>query len=118
MAHRHSPVINRQVRIELLRARAAIEREALAQNIAEAGHALEPSNLIKSLLPRFSKGQTSQWLVQAYNLARRYPFVSSAASALFMRGGKRLGFLRWAGIGLAGWQLFRTWKAEQKSDES
>ncbi|ANY16966.1 hypothetical protein [Bordetella pseudohinzii] len=109
MAHRQSPAVERQVRIELLRARAAIEREGLAQSIAEAGQALEPANLVRGLLPRLSQSGASQWMWQAYRLARRYPIVSSAASALFMGGGKRLGALRWAGLGLVGWQLVRAW---------
>ncbi|AKQ59325.1 hypothetical protein [Bordetella hinzii] len=109
MAHRQSPAVERQVRIELLRARAAIERESLAQSIAEAGQALEPANLVRGLLPRLTQGGATQWMWQAYRLARRYPIVSSAASALFMGGGKRRGMLRWAGLGLVGWQLLRAW---------
>ncbi|OZI71080.1 hypothetical protein [Bordetella genomosp. 12] len=116
MAHRQSPAVERQVRIELLRARAAIERESLAQSIAETGQALEPANLVRGLLPKLTRGNTSQWVLQAYNIARRYPIVSSAASAMFMGGGKRLGLLRWAGIGLAGWQLARTWMKSHKRE--
>ncbi len=112
---RHSATVDRQVRIELLRARAALEREALAQNLAETGRALEPRNLVRNLLP--GKGDTSQWVLQAYNLARRYPIIGSAASALVM-GGKRSGLLRWAGLAFTAWQTLRFFQSSRSDRKS
>ena len=83
---KRSPSIDRAVRIELLRARAAIERESLAQGIASAGRKLEPASLLKSLLPGLASSNASRWALQAIGLARRYPLVSSSLSAMFMRG--------------------------------
>lgn len=111
---RHSPVVERQVRIELLRARAAIERESLARSLAETGQAMEPRNLIRGLMPKIGalgKSNASQWVMQAYNVARKYPLVSSAVSSLFMGKGKSSRLLRLVGLGYAGWQAFRGWQS-------
>jgi len=84
---KRSPAVDRAVRIELLRARAAIERESLAQGIVSAGRKLEPAALLKSFLPGLASGGASRWAMQAIGLARRYPLISSSLSAMFMRGG-------------------------------
>ncbi|MBR8655335.1 hypothetical protein KDH83_18690 [Achromobacter sp. Marseille-Q0513] len=107
---KRSPSIDRAVRIELLRARAAIERESLAQSIASAGRKLEPASLIKGLLPGLASSNASRWALQAIGLARRYPLVSSSLSAMFMRGGKRFRLLKVAAGALVGWQLWKTWQ--------
>ncbi|MFD4841553.1 hypothetical protein ACFWP0_28925 [Achromobacter sp. NPDC058515] len=107
---KRSPTVDRAVRIELLRARAAIERESLAQSIVSAGRKLEPASLIRGMLPGLASGGASRWALQAITLARRYPIVSSSLSALFMRGGKRSKLLKIAGGAFVGWQLFKTWQ--------
>ena len=107
---RRSPAVDRAVRIELLRARAAIERESLAQDIASAARKLEPAALFKSFLPGLASGGASRWAMQALGLARRYPFISSSLSALFMRGGGKSKLLKIAGGALVGWQLFKVWR--------
>ena len=111
-----SPSIDRAVRIELLRARAAIERESLAQGIASAGRKLEPASLLKSLLPGLASSNASRWALQAIGLARRYPLVSSSLSAMFMRGGKRFRLLKVAAGALVGWQLWKTWQEASGKD--
>jgi len=119
---RISPAVERQVRIEMLRARAAIEREALAQRILEAGHALAPANLVRGLVPGLGRGlgrgrgSASSLIWQAVSLARRYPIVSSTLSTLFLGGGKRRGLLKLAGAGLAGWQLYKAWRGASRRD--
>lgn len=107
---KRSPTVDRAVRIELLRARAAIERESLVQSVVSAGRRLEPASLIRGLLPRLAAGGASRWALQAITLARRYPIVSSSLSAMVMRGGKRSKFLKIAGGALVGWQLFKAWR--------
>jgi len=113
---KRSPTVDRAVRIELLRARAAIERESLAQSIASAGRRLEPASLIKGLLPGLASGGASRWALQAISLARRYPIVSSSLSAMVMRGGKRSKLLKIAGGAFVGWQLFKAWKGSRQDD--
>ncbi|SAI65690.1 Uncharacterised protein [Bordetella ansorpii] len=123
---RITPAVERQVRIEMLRARAALERETLAQRLIETGHDLAPSNLIRGLLPSSLAGLVSgggaktgaSMLWQAVSLARRYPIVSSTLSSVLLGGGKRRGLLKVAGAGLAGWQLFKAWRASKQDDEA
>ncbi len=107
---KRSPTIDRAVRIELLRARAAIERESLAHNIIDTGHRLEPSSIIRGLLPRLASGGASRWALQAITLARRYPIVSSSLSTFLMRQGKRSKLLKIAGGAFVGWQLLKLWQ--------
>ncbi|WP_144636725.1 hypothetical protein [Bordetella genomosp. 13] len=122
---RTTPAVERQVRIEMLRARAALERETLAQRLIETGHDLAPSNIIRSMLPASVAGlmagggakSGASMLWQAVSLARRYPIVSSTVSSVLMGGGKRRGLLKVAGAGLAGWQLFKTWRNAKHEKE-
>jgi|LNAP01.1.fsa_nt_gb hypothetical protein len=111
---KRSPTVDRAVRIELLRARAAIERESLAQGIISTGRRLEPSSIIRGLLPRLASGGASRWALQAITLARRYPLVSSSLSTLLMRGGKRFKLLKVAGGALVGWQLYKLWQSSKE----
>ncbi|HYG42947.1 MAG TPA: hypothetical protein VEA17_08500 [Bordetella sp.] len=113
-----SPAIDRAVRIELLRARAAIERESLAQDIASAGRSLEPRNLVRRWLPGFAGGNLSNLVWQGVALARRYPFISSTVSALIMGRGKRSRLLRLGGGALLGWQLFKAWRDSRHTDQA
>lgn len=110
---KRSPTVDRAVRIELLRARAAIERESLAQSIVSTGHKLEPASIIRGLLPRLASGGASRWALQAITMVRRYPLVSSSLSTLFMRGGKRSKLLKIAGGALVGWQVYKLWQSSR-----
>ncbi|CAB3719916.1 MULTISPECIES: hypothetical protein [Achromobacter] len=114
---KRSPTVDRAVRIELLRARAAIERESLAQNIVSAGRRLEPSALIRGMLPGLASGGASRWALQAITMARRYPIISSSLSAMFMRGGKRGKLLKLAGGAFVGWQLLKAWRGARQDDD-
>ncbi|MGE8638729.1 MAG: hypothetical protein ACN6PR_08815 [Achromobacter sp.] len=111
---KRSPTVDRAVRIELLRARAAIERESLAQSIVSTSHKLEPASIIRGLLPRLASGGASRWALQAITLARRYPLVSSSLSTLLMRGGKRFKLLKIAGGALVGWQVYKLWQSSRE----
>jgi hypothetical protein len=110
-----SPVIDRAVRIELLRARAALEREELVQNVADLGVSLSPSHLVKGLLPGglggLGGGGASRLALQAFTLARRYPVVLSSLSAVFLGGNKRSKLVKLATGAVVGWQLFRAWRS-------
>ena len=108
--------VDRAVRIELLRARAALERESLAQDIASTTRSLKPGNLLKRWIPSLAKGNLSKLAWQGFTLARRYPFISSTLSALVMGRGKRAGLLKLAGGALLGWQAFKAWRDTRGSD--
>jgi len=126
MSKKLSPAIDRAVRMELLRAKAAVEREALLHNLAEAGVALSPSHLMRSLLPGslqglvggggLGGGGSSKIAMQAFTLLRRYPMVLSSVSALFLKGNKKSKLLKLAAGALVGWQALRVWREKQDSD--
>ncbi|TEA80118.1 hypothetical protein [Allopusillimonas ginsengisoli] len=102
----------RAVRIELARARAALERQAVARDARELAASLRPGALAHSAFPRLSSRSASQWVLEAVTLTRRYPLLASGASALLsgLGKGKRR---RWWRIGaglLLSWQLARNMK--------
>jgi len=104
-----SPAVDRAVRIELLRARAALEREALAHEISRLGRSLDPRALVQGLLPRVANGQGRHLLWQAVRLARRFPVLTSTVSA-WLLGGKRSRLIRLGSGALLAWQVFQTWR--------
>jgi hypothetical protein len=110
-----SPAVDRQVRIELLRARAAVEREALVHGVADLTQSLSPRHLIKSLVPRMGVGNSSKLAWQAFSMVRRYPVIMSTVSAVFLRG-KRSRVLKLATAAAVGWQVYRGWKARHDAD--
>ena len=99
---------DRAVRIELLRARAAIERQSMAHSVRQVGVALTPRGLLESFFPRSRQTSPSDLLTRAFMLSRRYPMVLSLGSALLSTAARRR--LRWwklaAGAVLA-WQMSR-----------
>ncbi|HLU78746.1 MAG TPA: hypothetical protein VKZ52_04165 [Burkholderiaceae bacterium] len=104
---------DRAVRIELLRARAAIERQSVAHNLRDLGQTLTPRGLLDTFLPRLRLGggrrRGSDLLTQVFSMSGRYPLLLSMGSALLSTAARRK--LRWwklaAGAVLA-WQASRT----------
>lgn len=107
-----SPEVDRQVRIELLRARAAVERDALVHHVAGVSESLSPSRLIKGLVPRMGATSMPALAWQAFSLVRRYPVITSSLSTIFLRG-KRSKLLKLASAAAVGWQVYRGWQARQ-----
>jgi hypothetical protein len=112
-----SPAVDRQVRIELLRARAAVEREALVHNVAGVAESLSPSRLIKGLVPRVGAGNLPMLAWQAFSVVRRYPVVASSLSAVFLRG-KRSRLLKLGTAAVVGWQVYRGWRARRADGDA
>ena len=103
-----SPGRERAVRIELLRARAAIERQSMSQSLHRLSDSLTPRGLIESFFPRARRTSPSDLLMRAFSVSRRYPMILSLGSALLSTAARRR--LRWwklaAGAVLA-WQMSR-----------
>ena len=93
-AHR-SAKIDRSVRLELLRARAAIERASLRSRAGELADALDP----RQWLGRIGKGRSGGVLMQGIELAQRYPFILSTLTSLVL--GKRWQWLKLGGAAAA-----------------
>ncbi len=109
---RQAKAHHRAVRIELLRARAALERQSLCQYSRALGQQLQPGNLLSSVTPEFSARGVGTWVQQAFRLSRRYPFLlSSASSVLSMFGGR---WVKVAAVGLLGWRLFASQQDKQE----
>ncbi|HEY9281686.1 MAG TPA: hypothetical protein VIP51_16585 [Eoetvoesiella sp.] len=112
-----SAVTDRALRIELVRARATLERQRLARSVHDLADSLTPSALIKSMLPRsVSHKKPSDWLMQGFGLMQRYPLLASGASALLTRAGKRH---RWWRLGaglLLSWQVARSMSSSKNDD--
>ncbi|MEI2418126.1 hypothetical protein V8Z80_18260 [Orrella sp. JC864] len=99
MTSRRSVHIDRAVRLELLRARAAVEREALASAFSRVGRSLSPVAMLGGL-----RGvPASSLLAHGMALLRQYPFLLSSVSALFAAG-RRTRLLRFGGMAMALWQ--------------
>jgi hypothetical protein len=106
--------VDSAIRLERLRVRAALERQALLQSMAQASRDLQPRRLLENILPRFFSGPVSGWAYQAFELLRRYPIVTSSLSAWVVRKGRRSRFLRLAGGAFVMWQVFKAWQASRR----
>jgi hypothetical protein len=97
-----------ELRIEVLRARAALERQALRRHVAQAGAALRPSALLHAALPRLLPRGGRGWLADGLSLARRYPLLVSLASALLTGRRRGRSWLRLGAgllLGLQAWRM-------------
>ncbi len=110
---RSSSSANRQARIELLRTRAALERETLARQLARVTQAWRPGLLLRAALAGLSVGKKGGWSAlpaQVVDLVKRYPVLGSTLSSLLLGKIGSQSILRAATIGLAGWELYKAWR--------
>lgn len=113
MTKRRMTKQERQIRIELARTRAALERQNVARSLHDLHESLTPSGIFQSLFSRsggrgHSGGQVN-WLAQAVALSRRYPFLITGASAALSTLGRGRRGVAWRLVlgALAGWRLLR-----------
>jgi hypothetical protein len=113
-----SSKIDLALRIELARARAAIERENLAQGVETFSHTIKPSSLLRRLAANLASrhGLLLGW--QSLRWLQRYPIISSSLSALLLRGGKRFGLLKLSGAAFVAWQLLKMWRTARTAHVS
>lgn len=106
------PNRDRALRIELLRARAVIERQSMIQNAQQLGESLTPRGLMESFLPGGGKRSSpSDLLMKGYRLTRRYPMVLSLGSALLTATARRrMRWLKLAAGAVVAWQVSRNLK--------
>ncbi|NYT62328.1 hypothetical protein H0A66_08375 [Alcaligenaceae bacterium] len=100
----------RAVQIELLRARAAIERHSLTNSLGNLGQSLKPGAVMHAVFPRLSSKSATGWLLQVFKLTRQYPLLASSASALLTGVGKRKRLWKIAAGLLLSWQLAQVMK--------
>jgi len=100
---------DRALRIELIRARAALERQTLIRTTGNLRASLRPAALVRGLIPRsISKVRPVDLVFQGITLARRYPLLTSSVSAVLSGVGKRRRWWRIAAGLLVSWQLARS----------
>ena len=97
----------RALQIELVRARAALERQHFAYSVRNMSRLLTPAALVRGLFPGSPGKAGASWLAQGVALARRYPFLASGVSALLSRAGKRHRWWRLAAGLLLSWKVVR-----------
>lgn len=113
--------VERQVRIELLRARAAVERQELCFISRQIGASVQPENifaLLKGQITRgfgshFGSSKTSGWIDFVLSFGQRYPLLLSGASAV---AGTVLGKKKWrfGAIALTSWRLYSAYQSMQQ----
>jgi hypothetical protein len=107
MRAKQPAMLNRQAHLELLRLRAAVERQSLVVHSTQLKLELSP----KHWLQKMSKVRGGQFVATGISLAAQYPYLTSALSSLLIK--KRWRALKWAGVVLAVWQTIYMVK-EQK----
>ena len=118
---RSSSFSDRQARIELLRTRAALERETLARQLARVTQAWRPGLLLRTALAGLSIGKKGGWSAvpgQVVDLVKRYPVVGSTLSSLLLGRIGSQGIVRAATIGLAGWELYKAWRGSERKSKA
>jgi len=81
MGNRRSAAFERALKIEMLRARAAIERKAISNQAGRLCHAIDPRVQIANFMPRSASGL----LGQLSQVALRYPFLLSSGATLLTK---------------------------------
>ena len=114
-ASRKNPALDRAVRIELLRARSALEREAICHRchqVRESVGGISRSFSLLNVGRRLFRGGMPQWLSLAGDAGRRYPLLTSALSTLLL--GRKSRAIKAGGLAVTAWQLYRSWTAKKR----
>ena len=94
-------VPDRQTHLELLRMRAAVERQSLVLHNSQLKLELSP----KQWLHNMSKVSGGQLITTGISFATQYPYLTSALSSLLIR--RRWRTLKWAGLASVVWLTIR-----------
>ena len=88
-----------QLRLELLRLRAAVERQSLTIHTQQLRWQLDPQHWLESV----SGVKGGQLLATGFSLATQYPYLTSALAAMLVK--RRWRTLKWTGLALAVLQI-------------
>ena len=124
---KHKTKLDRQVRIELLRARAELERKEMCYLTYDIANRVQPTQLMALLKGQLMQGvssgfgsgsKTGQWVSFALSLSKRYPLVFSGVSALAGTVVRKKGW-RLGAVALTAWRLFSVYQdMQQKKKDS
>ncbi|MGG4604728.1 hypothetical protein ACLPHM_08045 [Paenalcaligenes sp. Me131] len=105
MSSRRNKALDAEIRIELLRARAAIERDDLRKQVQAFNGKMQPANLFSSVLGAGRNSLLGGWGSLLFSASTRYPLLLSLFSSMLGGvGGKKL---KTGAVALIGWRLFR-----------
>lgn len=109
MRLKHNAEFERAVRLEMLRARAAIERDTIAYHAGGLVDSLDPRLALGRIMPGNMQGMMSRGL----KLVTRYPYVLSAVLS-----NRRFKTVRWmsvAALAVGAWAILSG--GDNKSDD-
>lgn len=117
--------LDKRVRIELLRARATIEREEMGYLVCQLSTELKPANIWSLLKGQLMTGvganfgagsKTQDWLSFLLSFGKRYPLVVSGASVL---AGSIVRKKKWrlGAMALTAWRLFGVYQGLHQSKQ-
>ena len=110
MSVKHNAEFERAVRIEMLRAKAALERQHIAHQAQTMAMGLDPSRLLTNLLP----GKTSAWVSRGLGLVTRYPYLLT--TVLSNRRFKAVRWMSLAALAVGAWAMFSGGSSETTDD--
>lgn len=99
----------RSVQIELVRARAALERQSVVHAVRSLGVSMQPRVIARQAFPRLTGRSLAGWALQVVAMTRRYPLLASTASTVLSSlglGRRRRWWRLGAGL-LLSWQIAR-----------
>ena len=100
--------LDRQAYLELLRMRAAVERQSLMLHNSQLKLELSP----KQWLHNMSTVNGGQLIATGVSFATQYPYLTSALSSLLIR--RRWRTLKWAGLALIVWRTIHEVKEHSR----
>lgn len=100
MTVKHNAEFERAVRIEMLRARAAIERDSIATRASGLVDSVDPRVAVGRLLPGTMQGMVSRGL----RLVTRYPYILT--TVLSNRRFKAVRWISVAALVVGAWAMF------------
>lgn len=104
---RRNKELDAEIRVELLRARAAIERDDLRNQVHEFSEKMQPAHLLSSVVGAGRNSLLGGWGGLLFSASTRYPLLLSVFSSMLGGvGGKKL---KAGAVALVGWRLFRLW---------
>jgi len=110
MSVKHNAEFERAVRIEMLRAKAALERQHIAYQASVMAAQLDPTQLVANLLP----GKASAWVSRGLGLVTRYPYILS--TVLSNRRFKAVRWVSLAALAVGAWAMFSGGSSETTDD--
>jgi len=103
-----------KLRKQMLLMRAAVERVELAHHMMELRRAATLSAIVRNALPN---DRSRSWWSRALEVAKRYPFVTSAASLIASRFKIPLlgSAAKYGGLAAIGYKLWELWREHHPS---